>query len=45
MKLDTSLYRVVAKRFSILESFRRGSQVWRTERQTDGMAVSISGTV
>jgi len=34
-KLETSLYRMVQNGFRYLEPFRRGSRVWRTDRQTD----------
>jgi len=34
-KLETLLYREVQNVFRYLEPFRRGSQVWRTDRRTD----------
>ena len=35
-KLETSLYRVMQNAFRYLEPFRRGSQVWRTDRRANG---------
>ena len=35
-KLETFSYHTVQSIFRYLESFRRDSQVWQTERQTDG---------
>jgi len=35
-QLEISLYHVVQNTFQYLEPFRRGSQVWRTDRRTDG---------